>query len=152
MEECIYVHGASCLPQRWNESYGKHHISCSWEVALLTLPFLWRRSYPPGVQSSIKNDWELNIGINLKHTFASLVARKKTACNQAKMWRHFIFNAILYMDFAWTVFALAGLGAVAYVLARVYLVLESFISLMRVPMGIYQTPEMDFIGHIPHFW
>jgi hypothetical protein len=34
--------------------------------------------------------------------------------------------------------------------ARAFLVIESFVSLRRVPEGVYQTPEMNFISWIPH--
>lgn len=34
--------------------------------------------------------------------------------------------------------------------ARAFLVIESFVSLRRVPEGVYQTPEINFISWIPH--
>lgn len=37
-----------------------------------------------------------------------------------------------------------------YCFARVYIVIESFISLRHVPIGVYQTPSLDFMSYIPH--
>lgn len=42
------------------------------------------------------------------------------------------------------------LGVSAYAVARMYLVVESFISLRHVPIGVYQTPELNVMGNIPH--
>ncbi|KUJ17076.1 uncharacterized protein LY89DRAFT_71254 [Mollisia scopiformis] len=39
---------------------------------------------------------------------------------------------------------------VLYCSARCYVVLESFISLRRVPIGVYQTPAGNFLNYIPH--
>ena len=41
-------------------------------------------------------------------------------------------------------------GAPLYVGARVFLVLESFISLRHVPIGVYKTPPTNFMSYIPH--
>ncbi len=40
--------------------------------------------------------------------------------------------------------------ALAYVGARVYIVVESFISLRHVPIGVYETPAVNFMNYIPH--
>lgn len=42
------------------------------------------------------------------------------------------------------------LGVSAYAAARMYLVVESFVSLRHVPIGVYQTPELNVMGNIPH--
>jgi hypothetical protein len=42
------------------------------------------------------------------------------------------------------------LFAIPYFAARIYLVIESFISLRHVPIGVYQTPSGNFISYIPH--
>jgi len=34
--------------------------------------------------------------------------------------------------------------------SRIYIVLESFVSLRRVPMGVYQTPRLNIMGNFPH--
>lgn len=34
--------------------------------------------------------------------------------------------------------------------ARVYIVVESFISLRHVPIGVYQTPDSNFMDYVPH--
>jgi hypothetical protein len=39
---------------------------------------------------------------------------------------------------------------VLYCAARFYVVLESFISLRNVPVGVYETPSGNFINYIPH--
>jgi hypothetical protein len=46
------------------------------------------------------------------------------------------------------------IGAVAVVLlyigARLFIVIESFISLRHVPVGVYLTPNTNFMSYIPH--
>ncbi|TGO53394.1 hypothetical protein BCON_0124g00120 [Botryotinia convoluta] len=42
------------------------------------------------------------------------------------------------------------LGLSAYIGARMYLVIESFISLRHVPIGVYQTPNVNIMGNVPH--
>lgn len=42
------------------------------------------------------------------------------------------------------------LGILVYMAARVFLVVESFISLRHVPIGVYQVPDLNFMGNIPH--
>jgi hypothetical protein len=37
-----------------------------------------------------------------------------------------------------------------YIGARVFIVVESFISLKHVPIGVYQSPPTNFMGYIPH--
>jgi hypothetical protein len=37
-----------------------------------------------------------------------------------------------------------------YIAARVFVVVESFISLRHVPIGVYKTPDVNFMGYIPH--
>ncbi|KAF5872741.1 uncharacterized protein Bfra_006104 [Botrytis fragariae] len=42
------------------------------------------------------------------------------------------------------------LGISAYVGARMYLMIESSISLRHVPIGVYQTPNVNIMGNVPH--
>ncbi|PMD28466.1 hypothetical protein NA56DRAFT_696236 [Hyaloscypha hepaticicola] len=37
-----------------------------------------------------------------------------------------------------------------YFAARIFVVVEAFISLRHVPIGVYQTPPSNFMGYIPH--
>ncbi|KUJ21576.1 uncharacterized protein LY89DRAFT_714670 [Mollisia scopiformis] len=50
-------------------------------------------------------------------------------------------------------YAILGfLGTIAflYVCARLYIVIESFVSLRHVPIGVYKTPSLNIMGNIPH--
>ena len=50
-------------------------------------------------------------------------------------------------------FVLFGLVFAAILLcfaARIFVVVESFISLRHVPVGVYQTPPTNFMSYIPH--
>jgi hypothetical protein len=40
--------------------------------------------------------------------------------------------------------------ALLYVSARIFIVVESFISLRHVPIGVYQTPVTNVMSYIPH--
>jgi hypothetical protein len=42
------------------------------------------------------------------------------------------------------------LCVVLYVSARLYIVVESFVSLRHVPVGVFQTPGINFMNYIPH--
>ncbi|CZR63043.1 uncharacterized protein PAC_12940 [Phialocephala subalpina] len=46
--------------------------------------------------------------------------------------------------------AVIGLILPLYVSARLYIVIESFISLRHVPIGVYQTPSLNIMGNVPH--
>jgi hypothetical protein len=37
-----------------------------------------------------------------------------------------------------------------YIAGRIFIVVESFISLRHVPTGVYQTPDTNFMSYIPH--
>ncbi len=44
-----------------------------------------------------------------------------------------------------------GVGiTLLYIAARLFIVVESFISLRHVPIGVYQTPDTNFMSYIPH--
>jgi hypothetical protein len=43
----------------------------------------------------------------------------------------------------------ASIGVI-YVAPRIYIVAESFLSLRYVPIGVYQTPDFNVMGLIPH--
>lgn len=47
-------------------------------------------------------------------------------------------------------FAIGALSFIFYIAARVFLVVESFISLRHVPIGVYQSPDINFMNYIPH--
>jgi hypothetical protein len=47
-------------------------------------------------------------------------------------------------------YVLLGFVGVAYCVARIFLIVESFISLRHVPIGVYQTPTGNFMSYIPH--
>jgi hypothetical protein len=39
----------------------------------------------------------------------------------------------------------------AYIAARLYIVVEVFLSLRSVSIGVYQTPDINFMSYVPHF-
>jgi hypothetical protein len=43
-----------------------------------------------------------------------------------------------------------GCIGIVYLGARIYIVAESFLSLRHVPIGVYQTPDLNVMGMIPH--
>ena len=50
----------------------------------------------------------------------------------------------------WALVVLMLLVFVLHCAARMFLVIESFISLRHVPLGVYQMPDLDIMGNIPH--
>ena len=62
---------------------------------------------------------------------------------------------VLAMITGWVIFlviysAIIGLW-LAYIAARLFIVVEVFISLRSVPIGVYQTPDLNFMYYVPHF-
>lgn len=45
---------------------------------------------------------------------------------------------------------LGGATVLAYTGARFFIVVDSFISLRQVPVGVYETPLLDVMGNFPH--
>jgi hypothetical protein len=70
----------------------------------------------------VEKKWDLNIGQMLEHS-----------PKVDSPWGIIIF-----------VFIFLNTGA------RLYIVVESFISLRHVPVGVYQTPVVNFMNYIPH--
>jgi hypothetical protein len=70
-----------------------------------------------------------------------------------KIFEHLLNSLPRFLQsmIGWIVFLLGIIFCVLYCAARIYVVLESFISLRHVPIGVYQTPSGNFINYIPHF-
>ncbi|TAQ90572.1 hypothetical protein B7494_g1095 [Chlorociboria aeruginascens] len=64
-------------------------------------------------------------------------------------WLKFIGLASL-IPFWGTVVVIAGIGGWSYSVSRLYLIVESFISLRHVPIGVYETPDLNIVGYFPH--
>lgn len=47
-------------------------------------------------------------------------------------------------------FIYVGICVLFYVLARVSIIIESFISLRHATIGVYETPDLDIMGYVPH--
>jgi hypothetical protein len=52
--------------------------------------------------------------------------------------------------FPYVILASIGLILFLYFSARLYIVIESFISLRHVPIGVSQTPSLNIMGNVPH--
>jgi hypothetical protein len=52
--------------------------------------------------------------------------------------------------FIWSFLGLLSAATILCFAARIFVVVESFISLRHVPIGVYQTPPTNFMGYIPH--
>ena len=48
------------------------------------------------------------------------------------------------------IYIILGIIGLPYVAARLYIVIEAFISIRHVPIGVYQTPGSNFMDYIPH--
>jgi hypothetical protein len=66
--------------------------------------------------------------------------------------RRWAGSAADMVDFILAGSIIAGLCLILflYVGARLYVVIESFISLRHVPIGVYQTPSLNITGNVPH--
>ena len=62
---------------------------------------------------------------------------------------HWLENVALVL--LWISIAIAIISvALLYIGARLFIVVESFISLRHVPVGVYLTPDTNFMSYIPH--
>jgi hypothetical protein len=81
--------------------------------------------------------------------------RKAKACSSSGAWRY-IGHQRGPLDFLFPTDGFQPVGifsvlfAIPYFAARIYLVIESFVSLRHVPIGVYQTPSGNFMSYIPH--
>jgi hypothetical protein len=82
--------------------------------------------------------WDVDIYKTIRHILAYSVV--------------IIFDHGRFMEYlgAGIVLAIFGSIALVYVGARLYIVVESFISLRHVPIGVYDTPAVNFMNYIPH--
>jgi hypothetical protein len=60
--------------------------------------------------------------------------------------QHYLFKFLLGSVSSFIVYVIP----VLFSFARAYIVIESFISLRRVPVGVYQTPQGNIMGYVPH--
>jgi hypothetical protein len=67
---------------------------------------------------------------------------------RATVWRYMSFTIrVLIFEVP---FGILLAATILYCAARVFVVVESFISLRHVPTGVYLTPPTNFMGYIPH--
>lgn len=57
---------------------------------------------------------------------------------------------LIYYTAAILCLVLGTVLALLYATARIYIVVESFISLRHVPIGVYQTPSLNIMDYVPH--
>ena len=101
---------------------------------------VWGFEFPSRVEGLL---WKISC-IDLAATavpFAFLVLWYSKVVKVEKLWEKF---SRLFTFFCMTVLALA------YVLSRLYIVTEAFISLRHVPIGVYST--VPWSQNIPHIW
>jgi hypothetical protein len=80
---------------------------------------------------------------------------KNTAISVCRSWPRTIMRcegrgAEMVDIVLYVILASVGLILFLYFSARLYIVIESFISLRHVPIGVYQTPSLNIMGNVPH--
>jgi hypothetical protein len=94
-------------------------------------------------RSSICGDWPRFVFLC---TLVMIVEDLLTAGGEYKFKAMTKVNKFMYRFQIWQIFLAMGLGA--YMWARVYLVVESFISLGHSPAGVYDLPSWS--SYVPH--
>jgi len=61
-----------------------------------------------------------------------------------------VLTLLFWMIIYTIVFISLVVIALLYISARIFIVVESFISSRHVPIGVYQTPVTNVMGYIPH--
>lgn len=69
---------------------------------------------------------------------------------RAPAWAGYKWYEVLFLGLLWISFGLLLADIILCFAARIFVVVESFISLRHVPIGVYQTPPTNFMGYIPH--
>jgi hypothetical protein len=77
----------------------------------------------------------------------------RDTCDWALMlnWKS-LHNAWSKRNKYWRILSLLGVGlfGVGYIASRAFIIIESFISLRHVPIDVYQTPNITYLGFVPH--
>jgi hypothetical protein len=73
-------------------------------------------------------------------------ALRTTLNREVSDWLEDVVITSLFIGAAIAIISVAPL----YIGARLFIVIESFISLRHVPVGVYLTPDKNFMSYIPH--
>ncbi|KAF8861911.1 hypothetical protein BDZ45DRAFT_739785 [Acephala macrosclerotiorum] len=126
-------------PLLWKSSYfvllGSAALVIAWIIITFTYIFiieLWAGSNP---LTTLKPS-------NTK-TFGPKEGAKEASTYEALL--HFLPKLLTIM-----LYLLAFTWIVLYIAARVYIVIESYVSLRHVPIGVYETPHLNIMNYVPH--
>jgi hypothetical protein len=63
-----------------------------------------------------------------------------------------LYNAWRKRNKPGRILSLLGVGffGVVYIASRAFIIVKSFISLRHVPIDVYQTPNITYLGFVPH--
>jgi hypothetical protein len=67
-----------------------------------------------------------------------------------RLWMRSAVSEYMLDLISWGFLSLILAATILCFAARIFVVVESFISLRHVPVGVYQTPPTNFMGYIPH--
>ena len=117
-------------------AYGGIHLSA------------WKFEFPSPIEAII---WRTACFIIMGNSFALLAIRSWIALAALARWRVVDVRLIDVVSvWSWVVagFSLVPLALLSYAASRIYLVVESFISLRQVPLGVYAA--VPWVENIPH--
>jgi hypothetical protein len=92
--------------------------------------------------SAVKNFWQ------------TLLDREKapiSLAGKAVYWTLWLLVVIIIWATVFVMYTPIIGVVLAYIAARLFIVVEVFISLRSVSIGVYQTPDINFMNYIPHF-
>jgi hypothetical protein len=88
--------------------------------------------------SAVKKIWPV---------FLSKENKPKSPAGKAAYWLMvtilWVINLVIYTPIVGVV--------LGYIAARIFIIVEVFLSLRSVSAAVYQTPEKNFMNYIPHF-
>jgi hypothetical protein len=79
--------------------------------------------------------------------FLSKEYKPKTPAGKAAYWLGVTILSVIRL----LIYTLIVGVVLAYYAARIFIVVEVFLSLRSVSIGVYQTPHINFMNYIPHF-
>jgi len=106
----------------------------------------------------------VSYAITKRHVKVRPETKEWPALNLSELWHTIEFDMVLkslksllknsfqlsLLILRWIKLGINASIGVPYLAVRIFIVAESFLSLRHVPVGVYQTPDLNIMGLIPH--
>ncbi|MCJ1248821.1 hypothetical protein MMC30_006041 [Trapelia coarctata] len=118
-------------------------------AVLLILQLAWMRLGPNGFRmfgARLRDRLKYTVRIFPRYT--SFYARDMLGI----LWDPPLWKLAIAHFLGLSIHAIIYAVGILYIAARAYIIIESFISMRHVPIGVYETPHLNFMNYVPHLW